>query len=109
MKKLVTLLAATALSLGFGAGIAQATHGDGPGGPTGCGTTEVGEPSGDAHGVICGDADGDGNSEVYVGGNAETLCGEIWVGGEKLADSEDNDPTTVNEPGTGDENADECD
>ncbi len=111
MKKFIALLFAGAITFGFGAGIAQADHTEGSGGPEGCETTQPEAPGEDtsAHGEICsGDVDGDGSSDVYVGGNVETLCGEVWVAGTNVANSDDDDPTTVNEEGAALNNVDEC-
>lgn len=110
MRKLIALLAAGALSLGFGMGIANASHTDGAGGPDACEPGTPGAPEGDpqAHGEICLDVDGEGGTDVYVGGNGETGCGEIWVAGQNVANSNDDDPTTPPSVGDGEQDANEC-
>lgn len=104
-EKVIAILAFTSLAVGPVLGIEDAQASDFPN-PQGCATGVYPAANTPGAGAICVNPDG-GNPEFYIGGNANTpdgACGEIWVAGEKQADSDD--PPSSGGPGPDDPN--EC-
>lgn len=97
MRKLVPLAIAMALGLTLGVvGAALANHTanhDFPEANEACATgLHDGAVADDARGAICVNDDDTTTAEVYVGGDLDDEsgmpCGEIWVGGMAVADSD---------------------